>query len=77
MPNSAASVEMGLDMKRRECCPRCGSPKVHWVGGNPLLWSIWECPICGYKGALVIEEGELAALLRKEYLRKTGKEVDS
>jgi len=24
-----------------------------------------------------LEEGELAALLREEYLRKTGKEVDS
>jgi hypothetical protein len=33
--------------------------------------------MCGYKGALVIEDGELAARLREEYLKKTGKKVDS
>jgi len=64
-------------MKRIECCPRCGSTKVHWASGNPLLWSIWECPVCGYRGALIIEDGELAARLREEYLKKTGKKVDS
>ena len=54
-------------------CPKCGAANVFWASGLPQLWSIWECRNCGYRGALIIEDGELAEKLREEYTRKNVK----
>ena len=49
-------------------CPNCGSSNIEWV--LPQTWSKWRCRDCGYEGALVIEDGELAREIRKRYLEK-------
>jgi len=51
-------------------CPKCGSTKIFWASGLPQMWSIWECKECGYRGALVLEDGKLGAKLRKEWEKK-------
>jgi len=51
-------------------CPKCGATNVFWASGLPQLWSIWECKNCGYRGAFVIEDGELAQKLREKYSRE-------
>jgi len=51
-------------------CPTCGSTNIFWASGLPQLWSLWECKECGYKGALVLEDGKLGAKLRKEWEKK-------
>jgi len=55
-------------------CPKCGSAEVYWASGLPQLWSIWECKDCGYRGALVVEDSELATKIRERYLKSDGKE---
>jgi len=37
------------------------------------MWSIWECNECGYTGAIVIEDEELAEEIKKKYLKKNVK----
>ena len=54
-------------------CPKCGAVDVFWASGLPQLWSIWECRNCGYRGAFVIEDGELAEKLREKYASKNVK----
>ncbi|MEM3401925.1 MAG: hypothetical protein QW179_02025 [Candidatus Hadarchaeales archaeon] len=44
----------------RKYCPNCGSERVRWASGLPQLWSIYECLNCGYRGALIIEDGKIA-----------------
>lgn len=34
------------------------------------MWSIWQCWDCGYQGAVVIEDKELADEIRKKFLEK-------
>ena len=48
-------------------CPKCGSTDVFWAQGLPQLWSLWECKNCGYRGALILEDGNLAVKLREEW----------
>lgn len=55
-------------------CPKCGSAEIYWASGLPQLWSIWECKECGYRGALVIEDSELATKIRQRYLKGDEKE---
>lgn len=55
---------------RVKYCPTCGSTNIFWASGLPQLWSLWECRECGYKGALVLEDGNLGAKLRKEWKKK-------
>jgi predicted RNA-binding Zn-ribbon protein involved in translation (DUF1610 family) len=55
-------------------CPKCGSTKIFWALGLPQLWSLWECKNCGYRGAFIVEDGELAKRLRKEW-KKNPKRV--
>jgi len=50
-------------------CPKCGSTNVFWASGLPQLWSVWECRECGYRGALIIEDGKLAKN-RENFLRE-------
>jgi predicted RNA-binding Zn-ribbon protein involved in translation (DUF1610 family) len=54
-------------------CPKCGVANVFWASGLPQLWSIWECRNCGYRGAFIIEDGELAQKIREKYARKNVK----
>ena len=56
--------------KRIKFCPTCGSTNIFWASGLPQLWSLWECRECGYKGALILEDGKMAAKLRKEWKKK-------
>lgn len=53
-------------------CPICGSPNIEWV--LPQTWSKWQCRDCGYIGALVIEDGEIAEKIREKYLKKIAKD---
>lgn len=48
-------------------CPRCGSDKIRWASGLPQLWSIYECLECGYRGAFVITDGQIAEKIRKNW----------
>ena len=52
-------------------CPKCGSTDVFWAQGLPQLWSLWQCKNCGYHGALILENGNLAAKLTEEWKSKT------
>jgi predicted RNA-binding Zn-ribbon protein involved in translation (DUF1610 family) len=52
-------------------CPKCGSTDVFWAQGLPQLWSLWQCKNCGYHGALILENGNLAAKLKEEWKSKT------
>ncbi|MEA2089193.1 MAG: hypothetical protein U9O89_00310 [Thermoproteota archaeon] len=54
-------------LKRTKYCPKCGSTQVFWTSGLPQTWSLWECKKCGYRGPLILEDGDLAAKLRKDY----------
>jgi len=38
--------------------------------GLPQFWSLWECRKCGFRGALILEDGKLAAKLRSEWKNK-------
>lgn len=49
-------------------CPICGSPNIEWT--LPQTWSRWVCKDCGYEGALIVENGELAEELRRKYQAK-------
>ncbi|NYT18344.1 MAG: hypothetical protein GKB98_01900 [Methanobacteriales archaeon] len=49
-------------------CPNCGSNSIKWL--IPQMGSIWDCMDCGYHGAVVIEDEELAQEIRKKYLKK-------
>jgi len=51
-------------------CPRCGSANIFWARGLPQLWSIWECRNCGYHGAFIVEDGEMATKIQEEYTKK-------
>jgi ribosomal protein S27AE len=61
-------------MKKLKFCPKCGSASIYWASGLPQLWSIWQCGDCGYRGAFVIEDSELAAKIRETYLKSPEKE---
>jgi orotate phosphoribosyltransferase len=50
--------------KRGKFCPECGSPRVYWP--VPQL-PRWKCKDCGWEGTLVIEDGELAKAIKKEW----------
>jgi len=53
-------------------CPRCGSKNLNYT---PWLGEIYVCRACGYKGALVVEDGEIAEAIAKEFETKDKKEV--
>ncbi|MFB3889586.1 MAG: hypothetical protein ACE14S_08850 [Candidatus Bathyarchaeia archaeon] len=52
-------------------CPKCGSTDIYWAQGMPQLWSLWQCKNCGYRGALILEDGKLALKLQQEWKKKT------
>jgi DNA-directed RNA polymerase subunit M len=52
-------------------CPKCGSSDVFWAQGMPQFWSLWQCHNCGYRGAFILEDGDLASKLKEEWKNKT------
>lgn len=58
-------VEKDKEEREMLYCPRCGSPNVEWL--LPQIWSKWVCRDCGYIGVLILEDGKIAAELRKEW----------
>jgi DNA-directed RNA polymerase subunit M len=57
-------------LSKAKFCPKCGSTNVFYASGLPQLWSLWDCRNCGYRGALILEDGDLAEKLRKEWRKK-------
>jgi len=51
-------------------CPRCGSDDMKW--NQPWLGQIYDCRNCGYRGSLVVQNGELAKRLRRKWLERGG-----
>jgi len=51
-------------------CPKCGSTNILWASGLAQLWSIWECKVCRYRGAFILEDGKLADKLQEAYTKK-------
>ena len=49
-------------------CPRCGSKNIDWV--LPQMWSKYECKDCGLVTPVIIEDGDMADDIRKEYLKE-------
>ncbi len=45
-------------------CPRCGSKNMNYM---PWLGEIYTCRDCGYRGALIVEDGEIAEGIRKKF----------
>jgi len=41
------------------------------------MWSIWHCGDCGYQGAVVIEDKELADAVRKNFRKIRDEENES
>ncbi|CDG65486.1 MAG: hypothetical protein PWQ15_431 [Methanobacterium sp.] len=62
-------------MTRSKFCPNCGSRNIKWI--NPQMWSIWHCGDCGYQGAVVIEDKELADAVRKNFRKIRDEENES
>ena len=48
-------------------CPKCGSEDVYWAQGMPQFWSLWECHNCGYRGPLILENGNMAEKIREKW----------
>ena len=57
-------------LKEVKFCPKSGSAGVFWASEVPQFWSLWECGKCGFRGALILEDGKLAAKLRSEWKNK-------
>ena len=53
-------------------CSRCGSSNIGWL--IPHDRQKWECKECGYVGAFIIEDGEMAEEIRKDYNENKDKE---
>jgi transcription factor S len=51
-------------------CPKCGSTDVFWAQGMPQFWSLWDCRDCGYRGPVILEDGNLAEKLKEEWKKK-------
>ncbi len=51
-------------VKRLKYCPKCGSSDLSVV----IFYrpSIWKCLNCGYEGAIILENGSIAAKLREK-----------
>jgi DNA-directed RNA polymerase subunit M len=55
-------------MRRMKCCPKCGSTNINFlVFYRP---SIWRCLDCGYEGAFIIEDSELAEKMQERYQKR-------
>ena len=59
---------------KRKFCPNCGSDNIKWA--LPQNWSVWECYNCGYTGAVVIEDEELAKEISENYEKERNKKKE-
>ena len=56
-------VKEVIKMGRMKCCPKCDSTNINFlVFYRP---SIWKCLDCGYEGAFIIEDCELAEKMQE------------
>jgi len=44
------------NMVKKTHCPQCGSGNIKWI--DPQM-SMWRCSKCGYRGSVVLEDGNL------------------
>jgi transcription factor S len=58
-------------------CPRCGSDEVYWAQGMPQLWSVWDCHNCGYRGPVILEDGNMAMKLQADWKTKQDNTAES
>ena len=49
-------------------CPNCGSHNIDWV--LPHDRQKWMCKDCGYMGAFIIDDGEIAEEIKKDYIKR-------
>ena len=71
MPNDETPNKLEAKKKRAfKFCPKCGSTDVFWVQGMPQFWSLWQCRKCGYHGAFILENGNLALKLQEEWKKR-------
>jgi transcription factor S len=67
-------LEMSKKQKKKlaslKFCPRCGSTDVFWAQGMPQFWSLWDCRDCGYRGPVILEDGNMAKKLQEEWKKK-------
>ncbi len=51
--------------RRTKFCPKCGSANINFlVFYRP---SIWRCLDCGYEGAFIVEDSELAKRIQESH----------
>jgi len=71
MPNDETPNKVEAKKKRAfNFCPKCGSTDVFWAQGMPQFWSLWQCRKCGYRGAFILENGNLALKLQEEWKKR-------
>lgn len=71
MPDAETPKKVHPKKKRSvKFCPKCGSTDVFWAQGMPQFWSLWQCKNCGYRGALILENGNLALKLQEEWKKR-------
>ena len=66
----AQNVDLNIGDKMK-FCPKCGSKNIGWP--LPHDRQKWECKDCGYVGAFIIDDGEIAKEIQKEYLKNKNK----
>ena len=57
-----------MSITQKRFCPNCGSPDIEWE--LPQTWSKWRCKNCGYIGALIIDNSEIAQKIKEEYQKR-------
>lgn len=50
-------------------CPKCGSPRLYYFLGFKA-GQIYVCKDCGYHGALVVEDGNIAEEIRGKWIEE-------
>jgi len=46
---------------------KCESTDVYWASGLPQLWSLWDCKNCGYRGPVILQDGNIATKLQEKW----------
>jgi predicted RNA-binding Zn-ribbon protein involved in translation (DUF1610 family) len=64
-------LKQKLTMFPVKFCPKCGATDIFWASGLPQLWSLWQCRNCGYRGAFILENGNLALKLQEKWKKRT------
>jgi predicted RNA-binding Zn-ribbon protein involved in translation (DUF1610 family) len=76
MPSDETKNKVEAKKKRgQKYCPKCGSNEVFWEQGLPQFWSLWLCRQCGYHGAFILENGNLALKLQEEWKKRDDKKL--